>query len=139
MLMSDVKPEADVAEMGTVSHRKPRRSPLGAARRLSDRTPLRTKLITAVLGLVIMALAAISVASVYMLRGYVITQRDNELTQELQHISAFSLSRVAAGTAAPIDTMVLGIQLPGHQLSWPTTSNNPYIGSGGGSSWRGPM
>ena len=32
--------------------------------RLSDRTPLRTKLITAVLALVIMALAVISVASV---------------------------------------------------------------------------
>ena len=38
--------------------------PWGAAKRLSDRTPLRTKLITALLALVIMALAAISVASV---------------------------------------------------------------------------
>ena len=40
--------------------------------RLSGRTPLRTKLITAVLGLVIIALAVISVASVYMLHGFAI-------------------------------------------------------------------
>jgi len=40
-----------------------RRSPWGAAKRLNDRTPLRTKLITALLALVIMAIAAISVAS----------------------------------------------------------------------------
>jgi two-component system, OmpR family, sensor kinase len=130
--MSDVAPEADVAEAGTAGHGKPGRSPLGAARRLSDRTPLRTKLITAVLGLVIMALAAISVASVYMLRGYVSTQRDNQLRQAFQHISPYALSRVAAGTAASTDTMVLGIQLPGRQLSWPTTTGNPYIGGGGG-------
>ncbi len=44
---------------------------MGMFQRLSERTPLRTKLITAVLLLVIMALAAISIASVYMLRGYV--------------------------------------------------------------------
>src|SRR5580698_11344103 len=56
--------------------------------RLSDRTPLRTKLITALLALVIMALAAISVASVYMLRGYVTTQRDTALTQALQGLEA---------------------------------------------------
>jgi two-component system OmpR family sensor kinase len=131
--MSDAKPEADVAEPGTASHRRPRPSPLGAARRLSDRTPLRTKLITAVLALVIMALAAISVASVYMLRGYVTTQRDTQLVQDFQHISPYSLSRVAAGTAGVTYAgTVLGIQLPGHQLSWPTTSNNPYINGGGG-------
>ena len=131
--MWGAKPQADLAELGTGSRRKPRRSPLGAARRLSDRTPLRTKLITAVLALVIMALAAISIASVYMLRGYVTTQRDTQLTQDFQSISSYSLSRVAAGTAAPTNTgMVLSIQLPGHQVSWPTTSNNQYINGGSG-------
>src|SRR5690348_5325788 len=131
--MPGVTPQADVAELGTASHREPRQSPLAASRRLSDRTPLRTKLITALLGLVIMALAAISIASVYMLRGYVTTQRDKQLTQDFQNISPYSLSRVAAGTAGVTYAgMVLGIQLPGHQLSWPTTSNNPYINGGGG-------
>jgi two-component system OmpR family sensor kinase len=126
--MSDVTPEADITE--AVSARKPVRSPLRAARRLSDRTPLRTKLITAVLLLVIMALAAISIASVYMLRGYVTTQRDPQLTQDFQSISPFSLSRVSAGTAGPTYSgMVLGIQLPGHQLSWPTTSNTQFNSS----------
>jgi two-component system, OmpR family, sensor kinase len=51
----------------------------GALRRLSQRTPLRVKLITAVLALVIMALAAISVASVVMLRSYVETRQDSAL------------------------------------------------------------
>jgi two-component system, OmpR family, sensor kinase len=131
--MPDVKAEADVVEAGAASHRKPRRFPLAAARRLSHRTPLRTKLITAVLGLVIMALAAISIASVYMLRGYVTTQRDSQLIQDFQGIPTYALSRVSAGNAAPTNTnMVLGIQLPGHQLSWPTSSNNQYINGGAG-------
>jgi two-component system OmpR family sensor kinase len=100
---------------------------------MSDRTPLRTKLITALLALVIMALAAISIASVYMLRGYVTTQRDDQLAQDFQSIGVnpYALSRVAAGTAGPTYSgMVLGIQLPGHQLSWPTTGNNQYINGG---------
>src|SRR6202020_3399468 len=99
--MPDVTPQADVAELGTRSRGKPRRSPLGAARRLSERTPLRTKLITAVLGLVIMALAAISVASVYMLHGYVTTQHDAQLTRDFQRITTYTLSRATAGSIAP--------------------------------------
>ena len=47
--------------------------------RLSDRTPLRTKLITAVLALVIMALAVISVVSVIIVRSNLYTQRDKQL------------------------------------------------------------
>jgi two-component system OmpR family sensor kinase len=112
---------------------KPRWTPVGTARRLSQRTPLRTKLITAVLALVIMALAAISIASVYMLRGYVTTQRDNQLTQDFPNFfHRYPLSEVLAGTAAPTNTgMVLGVQLPGHQLAWPTSNgSNPYINGG---------
>ena len=136
--MSGGKQQAAVAEAGTDSHGKPRRSPLGAARRLSDRTPLRTKLITALLALVIMALAAISIASVYMLRGYVTTKSDTQLTQDFQHISLVALSRTAAGTAGPTyANNLLGIQLPGHQLSWPTSSSsNQYFNGGIGT---GPL
>jgi two-component system, OmpR family, sensor kinase len=47
--------------------------------RLSDRTPLRTKLITAVLALVIMALAVISVVSVVIVRSNLYSQRDKQL------------------------------------------------------------
>jgi two-component system, OmpR family, sensor kinase len=48
-------------------------------RRLTDRAPLRTKLIAAVLALVVMALVAISVASVIVLQSYLYTQRDPQL------------------------------------------------------------
>jgi two-component system, OmpR family, sensor kinase len=47
--------------------------------RISDRTPLRTKLITAVLALVIMALAVISVVSVVIVRSNLYSQRDKQL------------------------------------------------------------
>ena len=89
VLMARAMVGADMAEGTDVTvsseTRKHRRSPWGAAKRLSDRTPLRTKLITAVLALVIMALAAISVASVFMLRGYVTTQHDNDLVSVVRH------------------------------------------------------
>ena len=131
--MGGVEPQADVAEPATGSHRKPRRAPLDAARRLSHRTPLRTKLIAAMAALVIMALIPICIASVYMLHGYVTTQRDKQLLQDFHSITPFALSKVAAGTAAPTNTgMVLGIQFPGHQLSWPTANNNQYISGGSG-------
>jgi len=61
-------------------------SPVGAAKRLSDRTPLRTKLITAVLVLVIMALAAISFTSVYVLRSYLTTAHDQQIVSVFQGI-----------------------------------------------------
>ena len=73
--------EADMAEETgwTASSRNGSRrwSPFGAGKRLSDRTPLRTKLIAAVLVLVIMALAAISFTSVYVLRSYLTTAHDH--------------------------------------------------------------
>jgi len=92
-------------------------------RRVSERTPLRTKLITAVLLLVIMALAAISIASVYMLRGYVTTQHDPQLNGVLTQLenNPETLRReVLPGTANTYEGSVVGIQLPGHQLSWVT-------------------
>ena len=103
--------------------RAPGSGPLGMFRRLSERTPLRTKLITAVLLLVIMALAAISIASVYMLRGYVTTQHDAQLTSVFNQLESNpgTLNReVAPGEANTIQGSVVGLQLPGHQLGWVT-------------------
>ena len=54
--------------------------PWQALRRLSDRTSLRTKLITALLALVIFALAAMGIAGVSLLRGYLIGPTDTALT-----------------------------------------------------------
>src|SRR5262249_38728466 len=48
-------------------------------RRLPGRTPLRIKLITAVLALVAIALAVISVAGISVLRGYLLAQYDKQL------------------------------------------------------------
>ncbi len=50
-----------------------------SAKRLSGRTPLRVKLIAAVLILVTAALAVISIASIAFLRGYLLGQADKEL------------------------------------------------------------
>src|SRR5438874_3459348 len=49
-------------------------------RRIPGRVPLRIKLITAVLALVMIALVAISVVGISVLRGYLLGQADNELT-----------------------------------------------------------
>ena len=103
-------------------------SPSGAAKRLSNRTPLRTKLITAVLVLVIMALAAISVASVYMLRSYVTTQHDSDLRAAIVSVNATQTlqARITVGTAAPTrSNIVEGLQEPGQQLTWGQFSNLP--------------
>jgi two-component system, OmpR family, sensor kinase len=99
-------------------------------RRLSGRTPLRTKLITALLGLVIIALAVISVASVYMLHGYVTTQRDETLRQTFPHLST---DQAPPGYAGPLHGTYLigGIQKAGSQLEWVPFNNPPSIGGSG--------
>ncbi|SEG79139.1 two-component system, OmpR family, sensor kinase [Thermomonospora echinospora] len=58
----------------------PARKP-GPLRSLSDRTPLRVKLIAAVLVLVTVGLTVISVAGVGVLRGYLVEQTDEQLRQ----------------------------------------------------------
>ncbi len=87
--------------------------PLGAGKRLSDRTPLRTKLITAVLALVIMALAAISVASVYMLRAY--------LTTAARHRSSRRSSRASS---------LAGHCVPGRPRRTPPTQSGQRVLAG---------
>jgi len=103
--------------------------PVTALQRLSDRTPLRTKLITAVLALVIMALAAISVASAVMLHRYVTTARDTQLQSDFTRIQLQpSGTGFTAANARVLSTgEVAGVQLPGQQLSWAPISN-PFMG-----------
>lgn len=104
--------------------------PLARLKRLSDRTPLRTKLIAAVLALVIMALAAISIASVVMLRGYVSTQHDRELQNAL-NVANRSANLPLAGTAEPFahgSEIIVAIQMPGQQVSWPSSTGFPDYG-----------
>ena len=102
--------------------------------RLSDRTPLRTKLITAVLALVIVALAVISVASVVLLRTNLTTQQDPKLRSSF----ANTIARVGNGTinATPGATgitssgLLLGIQATGGQLTSPVAQGPDFAGMG---------
>jgi two-component system OmpR family sensor kinase len=92
-----------------------------AIRRLSERTPLRVKLITAVLALVIIGLGAIGVASVYVLHSYLTTQSDNELKAGFSTLDTESLISKPPGYLYPFarqQTLFAGIQLPGGQLAW---------------------
>jgi two-component system, OmpR family, sensor kinase len=100
-----------------------RARPFAGLRRLSDRTPLRTKLISAVLVLVIMALVAISIASVYMLRDYVTTQHDSDLQA---NFGAIGWQRAQVGSAYPRSGMVAGVQQPGVQLTWTQNPLPPF-------------
>ena len=102
-------------------------------RRLSERTPLRVKLITAVLALVIIALGAIGVASVYVLHSYLTTQSDTELTAAISNINTDSLINKPPGYLYRIQdeqNLFAGIQLPGNQLAW-SYADMPGIGSPG--------
>jgi two-component system OmpR family sensor kinase len=100
-------------------------------RGLSDRTPLRTKLITAVLVLVIAALAAISVASTYMLRSYLIQQHDNDLASQVNFFNTHGFFNTG-GPPRQLDlgfvtqtqsSIVVGLQQSGSQLAWDPSSD----------------
>ncbi len=111
--------------------------PWRAFKDLSDRTPLRTKLITAVLALVVLALVAISIASVVVLRSYLYTQRDSSLEQVFDGLTVDgSVSAPQLGVAYPVRTvpgMITAVQQPGSQL---VASNSgpsfPGLGSSSG-------
>jgi two-component system OmpR family sensor kinase len=108
-------------------------------RQLSDRTSLRTKLITSVLALVVLALAAISVTSVYVLRNYLTTQYDNNLQGAYQAISANPAATFQGGTvniAYPVGhqpNLSAGILLPGSAFTpYSPVSSGPVFPRGSG-------
>jgi two-component system, OmpR family, sensor kinase len=95
--------------------------------RLPDRTPLRTKLIVAVLGLVVIALAVISVASVYLLRSTLTTQYDRPLQAQFDTLVNAYNNGILGGTAgfagSQGSNLVQAIQVPGSQLTWAPSGN----------------
>jgi two-component system OmpR family sensor kinase len=107
---------------------RPRR---GTFRRLSERTPLRTKLIVALLGLVIVALAAIGVASTYIARESLIRQHDAEIESTLNHpnmLGHLLNSGINIGNAIPtLSNIVVGVQDPGRQLTWAQGDSLPGL------------
>src|SRR5262249_41301163 len=62
-----------------------------SARQLPSRTPLRVKLIAAVLALVTAALAVISIAGIAFMRGYLLNQADQELRVAALNVGASNI------------------------------------------------
>ena len=101
-----------------------------ALRDLPDRTSLRTKLITGLLALVIVAVAAISVSSVWVLRSYLTSQDDSQLR-------AVYTSAVSQGVSLPpgeiyrvggTSNFFVGVQEPGNPLSASGLQSGPSYG-----------
>jgi two-component system, OmpR family, sensor kinase len=102
-------------------------------RALSDRTSLRTKLITGLLALVIVAVAAISVSSVWVLRSYLTSQDDGQLQTVYSIINNQGLSPLVPGQAVGVrgaPNMLIGVQEPGVPLSPSTSQSGLYGGYG---------
>jgi two-component system OmpR family sensor kinase len=95
-----------------------------ALRRLSNRTPLRTKLITALLALVIVALAAISVSSVWMLRSNLTSQYDTTLQADFNAIVSNQAVPVGPGQYQLHDNIMIGLQ----ELGTPLNSSDSQSG-----------
>jgi two-component system OmpR family sensor kinase len=92
-----------------------------ALRQLSDRTSLRTKLITALLALVVVALAAISICGTWVLRSYLTSQDDRALQSAFGFYTSGSLSGFTPGEMysahySNINIMV-GVEQPGTPLT----------------------
>src|SRR5215469_7333484 len=104
--------------------------PIQSLRRLSHRTSLRTKLITAVLVLVAIAVAAISIATTYMVRAYLVGQHDSELAAQVNmvNITTNLPQNVGLGYASPTHSdIVVGLQQPGSQLQWEPGAALPFM------------
>ncbi len=108
--------------------------PWQALHDLSDRTPLRTKLITALLALVALALVAISVSSGWVLRSYLTSQDDGQLQSILNSVANQDVSPVPGAVySSPGSNVLVGVQEPGTPLSLPGGESG--IGHWGGSSF----
>jgi len=93
-----------------------------SVRQLPSRTPLRTKLITAVLALVAIALVVISVAGIAFLRSYLVGQTDNSLASFIDSQGPFSpasyVARVLSGGSPQQETQT--------SVEWLSSSNKLY-------------
>ena len=108
-------------------------------RDLPNRMSLRAKLITGLLALVIVAVAAISISSAWVLRSYLTSQDDNQLQSALHGLYTNIVSgnephNPVPGTTYPVfgagDNIFAGVQEPGTSLSPPVQSGLPFGGYG---------
>jgi two-component system, OmpR family, sensor kinase len=118
---------------------RPAHGPWQSARRLSDRTPMRVKLIAAVLALVAIALAVISVAGLTYLRSYLIGQADTQLAAGAAqpNVQQNLVTYVALGGTQPglTEGAAIGWIPAGGTVHWVTREpRNGYAMSPSGSS-----
>jgi two-component system OmpR family sensor kinase len=104
---------------------------------LSSRTPLRTKLITALLALVIVALAAISVSSGWLLRSYLTEPYDSQLTSDFNGITSSGSIGLLPGQSYQQGIFLVGIETPGTSLSM-SGVQQPIFGDHGNADDRKP-
>jgi two-component system, OmpR family, sensor kinase len=99
---------------------------------LNDRTSLRTKLITALLVLVALAVAAMSVSSALVLRSYLVSQDDPQLHSVFDFWGNNPAITLVPGQAGYVrgTNILVGVQQPGVQIS-PSSlpSGLPYGGT----------
>ena len=92
--------------------------PWEALRDLSDRTSLRTKLITGLLALVIVAIAAISISGVWVLRSYLTSQDDSQLKSVYSLINSQGFSPPPTpGVVYQLHGILVAVEEPGTPLS----------------------
>jgi len=111
--------------------------PWFALHRLSDRIPLRTKLITALLALVIIALVAISVSSVWMLRTNLTSQYDRTLGADFNSIVSSQAVPVGPEQYQVRNNIIIGLQELGTPLN-PSDSQSGYSSFFGSSQAESP-
>ena len=104
-------------EASTASHGHWVMRPWLAVRDLSSRTSLRTKLITALLALVIVALAAISVSSGWLLQSYLTEPYDTQLQADFGNVVDSSTIGLLPGQSIQTGGILVGVEDPGTQLS----------------------
>lgn len=97
------------------------------ARTLANRTPLRVKLITAVLGLVWVALALISVAGLLVFRDYLITRAGQQVKQQYDLAVLSMLHGPLYPGEVSDGSIVIAWRLQDRQL--PTDIYGPYPGT----------
>ena len=91
--------------------------PWQALRDLPYRTSLRTKLITGLLALVIVAVAAISISSVWVLRSYLTSQDDSQLKSAYSAINSQGLNPLPPGEPYQLHGILIAVQEPRVPLS----------------------
>ncbi len=84
----------------------------GSLRGLPDRTPLRVKMVTAVLALTAVALAAISIAGISVLKNYLLNQTDSSLENTYAHQAQNAVGQYLSGASPNTSYLAYVIWIP---------------------------